>query len=71
MKDKKSSYLEIGGRKVPLQAIEKLEDILNVWVKNKEEAREKAIHQISESVMIIEFSGGSVVWEIDEKGEVI
>ena len=66
MKDKESSYLEIGERKVPLKAVEKLEEILNVWVKNKEEAREKAVDQIFESMMIIEFTGGSVDWEINE-----
>ena len=66
MKGKESSYLEIGERKVPLQAIEKLEEILNVWIKNKEEAREKAVDQIFESVMVVEFSGGSVVWETEK-----
>ena len=65
MKNKESSYLEVGERKIPLRAIEKLEKILNVWIKNKEKAREKAINQISESMMVIEHSGGSVVWEID------
>ena len=63
MKDKKLSYLRVGERKIPLKAIEKFADILYVWMKNKERAREKAINQISESVIVIEHSGGSVVWD--------
>ena len=66
MKDKELSYLKIGERKVPLKAIEKYTNFLYVWIKNKERAREEAIKQISESVSVIEYTGGSVVWEIDD-----
>lgn len=69
MKDKEQSYLKVGERKIPLRAIDKLEKILNVWIKNKEKAREEAINQISESMMVIEHSGGSVVWDINGEKE--